>query len=85
MTRNDYLNRLRTHPMIGKDFTRLNKVELEWMVAFVDHNAALTLDEWATKINRLAITDEQIRPHNRTRVWALLLEAVTTEYILNRE
>lgn len=83
MLRIEIFNALRNHPMIGRDFHRLNQAEIQWAEKFISDNQELGINAYATKVNRLAVP-VAIRKKNRTVVWALLLEAVTLEVRINR-
>lgn len=67
------------HPLRCADFARLNKEELSWVNCFIKQHAGMSTDEYAMLLHRMVIADLSIRKKNRTRVWGLLLEAMSME------
>ncbi len=70
---------LAEHPYLGRDFERLNDREIQWSVEFIQANEALPTGQYSELIHRMSISDPRVRTKSRTRVWGLLLEAMTSE------
>lgn len=88
LSRLECFNALRLHAFLGKDFKRLNASEVGYAEKFITDHLHLSASDYAAAINRMEFTgftaEALVRPANRTRIWALLTEAVTLEVQQNK-
>ena len=67
------LEKLKTHPMLGKLFKKLTKSEYAEVVAFINDNAHLDDNEFAFKANRWYLGVKP-SPKHLTDMWAIVTQ-----------
>lgn len=67
-------NELKINPIMATIFRRLTKLELSLCEQFITENDSLSVDQFATALNRWYL-DKPDKPKHLTDMWALILGA----------
>lgn len=72
MSRLETLENLKSHPMLGKLFKKLNKAEYTELVEFISERETLSNDQYASDVNRWYLG--KTAPKHFNDMWALALQ-----------
>ena len=75
MSRLNNFYKLESHPMLGKDFKKLSKMELADCLSFLKETESLGKNDYCEKVNRWKLDRPDLRTKNHTIMWALLLQS----------
>lgn len=72
MTRKQNLEALKSHPYLGKLFSKITKVELLMIETFVSENEHLDKNDYTSKANRWYL--DKKAPKNFSAMWAIVTQ-----------
>lgn len=73
MGRLEAFEKLKSHPMIGKDFKKLKKADIEECIRFIQEHDHLDKNEFAIQVNRWKLDEPKQKRHSY--MWGIVLQS----------